>query len=42
VPEADLRLAEMEALHFNAFFFAVDMMAALREAGKARSRARRS
>jgi SAM-dependent methyltransferase len=45
VPEADLRLADMEALPFgddsfdlvagfNAFFFAVDMVAALREAGR--------
>jgi SAM-dependent methyltransferase len=45
VPEADPRLADMEALPFadesfdvvagfNAFFFAVDMVAALRESGR--------
>ena len=45
VPEADLRLADMEALPFdddlfdvvagfNAFFFAVDIVGALREAGR--------
>jgi SAM-dependent methyltransferase len=45
VPEADLRLGDMEALPyeddrfdvvagFNAFFFAVDIVAALREAGR--------
>ena len=45
VPDADLRLADMEALPFeddsfdvvagfNSFFFAVDMVAALREAGR--------
>ena len=45
VPEADLRLADMEALPFgessfdlvagfNSFFFAVDMVAALREASR--------
>ena len=45
VPEADVRLADMESLPFgddsfdvvagfNAFFFAVDMVAALREAGR--------
>jgi SAM-dependent methyltransferase len=45
VPEADLRLADMESLPFeddsfdvvagfNSFFFAVDMVAALREAGR--------
>ena len=45
VPEADLRLGDMEALPFddnlfdvvagfNAFFFAVDMVGALREAGR--------
>jgi SAM-dependent methyltransferase len=45
VPEADLQLADMEALPFgddsfdlvagfNSFFFAVDMVAALREAGR--------
>jgi ubiquinone/menaquinone biosynthesis C-methylase UbiE len=53
VPEAHLRVGEMEALPyeedtfdlvtgFNSFFFAADLVAALREAGASRSRARRS
>jgi ubiquinone/menaquinone biosynthesis C-methylase UbiE len=53
VPEADLCLGDLEALPyeddlfgvvagFNSFFFAVDLVGALREAGRSRSPRRRS
>jgi ubiquinone/menaquinone biosynthesis C-methylase UbiE len=53
VPEADLRVGEMEQLPydddtfdlvtgFNSFFFATDLVAALREAGRVAKPARRS